>query len=82
MTPAARTRQRRIPGMEDHAETQLIDVIDAAVVDLPAPRGLPGLTEEDARRVADALGAAQAANTVKNYRTGHRLFGEWCGSAG
>ena len=45
----------------------------------PQPANSPALlTEEQRRRVADALESAQSENTRKNYHSQFRKFRSWC----
>ena len=42
----------------------------------------PGLTADDARRIAAAVGASRAENTVKSYTRAFRAFSAWCAQRG
>ena len=46
------------------------------------PSILPGLTADDARRIAAAVGASRAENTVKSYARAFRAFAAWCAQRG
>ena len=42
----------------------------------------PGLTADDARRIAAAVGASRAETTVKSYTRAFRAFAAWCTQRG
>ena len=49
----------------------------------PQPENAPAiLTDEQRRRVADALESAQTENTRKNYASQFRKFRSWCEQEG
>ena len=42
----------------------------------------PGLTADDARRIAAAVEASRADNTVRAYTRAFRAFSAWCAQRG
>ena len=63
-------------------QLRMIDPETTETLPRQAPSIPPGLTADDAWRIAAAVGASRAENTVKSYTRAFRAFAAWCAQRG
>ncbi len=63
-------------------QLRMIDQETSETLTRQTPSIPPGLTADDARRIAAAVGASRAENTVKSYTRAFRAFAAWCAQRG
>ena len=68
--------------MTTPCQLRMIDPETSETLTRQTPSIPPGLTADDARRIAAAVGASRAENTVKSYTRAFRAFAAWCAQRG
>ena len=68
--------------MTTRYQLRMIDQETSETLTRQTPSIPPGLTADDARRIAAAVGASRAENTVKSYTRAFRAFAAWCAQRG
>ena len=63
-------------------QLRMIDQETSETLTRQNPSIPPGLTADDARRIAAAVGASRAENTVRAYARAFRAFSAWCAQRG